>query len=235
MLGGPRLHFHQPEVPISANSSPLSWLFTLKHGKTFYRPSKRTIDLFLALVILLFSAPISLIVALGVGFSSRGGILYRSERVGKNGRLFTMLKFRSMYEGSDTDYLLLRDMNIEHRNGPFFKDPYDPRVTPFGRIIRRLSLDEIPQLWNVLRGEMSLVGPRPAFEVEIKEMGAHGQRRLAVLPGVTGLCQISGRSNLPYERCARLEEIYIEHASVLLDLWVIGKTAVVALRKIGAH
>ena len=217
------------------NHNPLPWLLTLKHGKAIYGPSKRTIDFFLAFLILLLTAPLSLAVALGVGLSSRGGVLYRSQRVGKNSKPFTMLKFRSMYQGADTDYLLLRDLNPDYRNGPFFKDPSDPRVTPFGRIIRRLSLDEIPQLWNVLRGEMSLVGPRPAFEVEIKEMGAHGQRRLAVFPGITGLCQISGRSNLPYERCARLEEIYIKHASVLLDVWVLGKTLVVALRKIGAH
>ena len=217
------------------NHNPLSWLLTLKHGKAIYGPSKRTIDFFLAFLILLLTAPLSLAVAIGVGLSSRGGVLYRSQRVGKNSKPFTMLKFRSMYQGADTDYLLLRDLNPDYRNGPFFKDPSDPRVTPFGRIIRRLSLDEIPQLWNVLRGEMALVGPRPAFEIEIEEMGAHGQRRVAVLPGITGLCQISGRSNLPYERCARLEEIYIERASVLLDTWVLGKTIVVALRKIGAH
>lgn len=220
---------------MSENHNSLPWLFTLKRGSAIYEPAKRTIDFLLALLILLLTGPLSLAVALGIGLSSRGGVLYRSQRVGKNGKMFTMLKFRSMYQGADIDYLQLRDLNPYHRNGPFYKNPSDYRVTPFGRIIRRLSLDEVPQLWNVLRGEMSLVGPRPAFQVEIGEMGAHGQKRLTVLPGITGLCQISGRSNLPYERCARLEEIYIEHANTLLDLWVLGKTFYVALRKIGAH
>lgn len=218
-----------------SHQDPLPWLLKLNHGRIFYLPLKRLIDLVFALAILVATAPLSLVVAVGVGLSSRGGVLYRSERVGKDGKPFTMYKFRSMIAGADTDYLLLRGATSEHRNGPFFKNPSDPRVTPLGKIIRRLSLDELPQLVNVVRGEMSIVGPRPAFQVEIDEMGPHGQRRLSVLPGITGLCQISGRSNLPYDRCVSLEEIYMEHANTVLDLWVLGKTVAVALRKIGAH
>ena len=215
--------------------NPIPWLLTLVRGGRTYRVWKRGLDIGFSLVALTLLFPFFLIAAVAVATTSPGGVLFKSERVGLSGKPFVMLKLRSMYDGSHRDYHAIRDSDSSKRNGPFYKHPEDPRITPVGKFIRRFSIDELPQFWNVLIGDMSVVGPRPAFDVEIREMGPHGTRRLDVKPGITGLCQISGRSNLPFDDCVRLEEIYIQKANILLDLWVIAKTLGVALRKVGAH
>lgn len=217
------------------SSNPLPWLLSLLHGGRTYPFAKRCLDIGFAILAIVLLFPFFVVAAVAVRATSPGGILFRSERVGKAGEPFTMFKLRSMYEGSHSDYHSIRERDASKRNGPFYKDPQDPRITPVGRFIRRFSIDELPQLWNVLLGDMSVVGPRPAFEVEIREMGPHGQRRLGVKPGITGLCQISGRSNLPFSDCVRLEQIYLDKANILLDVWIIAKTFGVAMRKIGAH
>src|SRR5690606_27315247 len=139
--------------------------------------------------------PVMALLALAIRFTSPGPVIFRQQRAGKNGRTFTMFKFRSMRTGAEEEQSALRERNELH--GPAFKLADDPRITPLGRILRRHSLDELPQLWNVLRGEMSLVGPRPLPVAEAEAI-AHGadRRRLSVKPGLTGLWQISGRSDL---------------------------------------
>lgn len=175
-----------------------------------------------------------LILTILIPVSSPGSPFFVSLRVGAGGKEFRMYKFRSMYSGSHDQYFNVR-ADTTYRNGPLYKNPRDPRITPLGALIRRLSLDELPQLMNVLFGQMSLVGPRPAFEVEIREMGNHGQRRLEVLPGMTGLCQISGRSELPFGRCVVLERLYLLRASWTLDSWILVNTIRAVLKKAGAH
>ena len=161
-------------------------------------------------------------IALAVRLTSPGPVLYRQERVGLNGRSFTMLKFRSMVVDADRRLDALRDDNIS--DGLLFKMRDDPRVTPVGRWLRRLSLDELPQLFNVLGGSMSLVGPRPPLPGEVARYDTSVSRRLLVKPGLTGLWQISGRSDLPWEEAVRLDLRYVENWSLALDLLILWKT-----------
>jgi lipopolysaccharide/colanic/teichoic acid biosynthesis glycosyltransferase len=171
--------------------------------------------------------------ALAVRLSSPGPVLYRQERVGLGGRHFTMLKFRSMVDGAHQQVAGLSDGN--DADGLLFKIKHDPRVTPLGRHMRRFSLDELPQLINVLRGTMSLVGPRPPLPVEVARYDSAVSRRLLVTPGLTGLWQISGRSDLPWEEAVRLDLRYVENWSLALDLQILWKTARAVVRASGAY
>jgi len=168
-----------------------------------------------------------------VRLSSPGPVLYRQERVGINGRSFTMLKFRSMVVDADGQLDALRDGNIS--DGLLFKLRNDPRVTPVGRWLRRLSLDELPQLFNVLGGSMSLVGPRPPLPGEVARYDSSVSRRLLVKPGLTGLWQISGRSDLSWDESVRLDLRYVENWTFALDLLILWKTASAVLRSRGAY
>jgi exopolysaccharide biosynthesis polyprenyl glycosylphosphotransferase len=192
--------------------------------------TKRALDLVLSSLLILLSAPFWLFIALAIKVTSRGPVLYRQQRVGENGRLFTMLKFRSMV----VDAHGRRDEFAEDNesSGPLFKIREDPRVTPVGRVLRRCSLDELPQLINVFMGEMSLVGPRPALPLEVAQYEDHHARRLEALPGMTGLWQVSGRSDLTFEEMVRLDLFYIENWSLTLDLSLLARTvpAVVSAR-----
>jgi lipopolysaccharide/colanic/teichoic acid biosynthesis glycosyltransferase len=160
-------------------------------------------------------------------------VLYRQERVGLNGRPFTMLKFRSMVVDADSRLDTLRDENLG--DGLLFKMREDPRVTPVGRWLRRLSLDELPQLLNVLGGSMSLVGPRPPLPSEVARYDNSVRRRLLVKPGLTGLWQISGRSDLPWDEAVRLDLRYVENWSLSLDLLILWKTVRAVLGGSGAY
>lgn len=190
---------------------------------------KQVIDYIGGGLLLLATLPLMLLIAGLIKGTSRGPVIFRQERGGRNGRAFAMLKFRTMREGAEAEQAELAKRN--ELTGPAFKMSDDPRVTPLGRFLRRHSLDELPQLWNVLRGEMSLVGPRPLPLAEVEAI-AQGQdrRRLSVKPGLTGLWQISGRTDLAdFADWVRLDLAYIDQWSLWLDLKILLATVPVAL------
>ena len=184
--------------------------------------AKRTLDLFLASLAILLLAPLWLILAVAIKLDSRGPVFFRQKRIGRHERPFEMLKFRTMVVGADLMLDDLRDQN--EATGPLFKLRRDPRVTRVGRFLRRWSLDELPQIWNVLEGNMSLVGPRPPLPDEVALYEDWHLDRLEVPPGMTGLWQIKGRSDLPFDDYVRLDLFYIENWSVGYDLYIMAKT-----------
>jgi len=173
------------------------------------------------------------VIALGVKLSSRGPVLFRQERGGLHGRRFWMDKFRTMIAGADKLKTQLAEKN--EMSGPVFKVAGDPRVTPVGRWLRRSSLDELPQLLNVLKGEMSLVGPRPLPLSESAAIKGPLRRRFSMKPGMTGLWQASGRSNLDFHDWMRLDLEYVDNWSLRLDLQILLRTIVAVLSGKGAH
>lgn len=186
------------------------------------QPGKRIFDLLVASVLLVLSLPAILITAMAIKLEDGGPLFYRQRRVGQGGEPFLMLKFRSMVVGADRMVVDLRDRNVT--DGLLFKLRDDPRVTTVGRVLRRLSVDELPQLWNVLRGEMSLVGPRP-LPVEPEEFGALDGKRHSVPPGITGYWQIAGGTGLTYREMVKLDLSYIQNWSLWLDLRLLLRTA----------
>ncbi|TFV90369.1 sugar transferase [Blastococcus sp. CT_GayMR16] len=197
------------------------------------RVAKTAFDRIGAGVGLLLLVPVLLTVALMVKVTSRGPILFRQERVGRDGRIFAMIKFRSME--ADAELLLERLTAANEGNGVLFKLRHDPRVTRVGRTLRRYSLDELPQLFNVLKGDMSLVGPRPPLPSEVGRFEADMHRRFVVKPGLTGLWQVSGRSNLSWDDSMRMDIHYVENWSLLLDLMILWRTVGAVLRGDGAY
>nr|WP_310376814.1 sugar transferase [Catenuloplanes atrovinosus] len=197
------------------------------------RVVKEIVDRAGAAVLLLAGAPLMLLLAVAVRLTSPGPVLFRQVRVGRDGREFLMYKFRSMYPDAEARLAELRHLN-EH-DGVLFKIRDDPRVTPVGRWLRRLSLDELPQLLNVLRGEMSLVGPRPPLPAEVAAYPDDARRRLVVKPGMTGLWQVSGRSDLTWDEAVRLDLSYVENWSLSLDLTILLRTVAVVARSSGAY
>jgi exopolysaccharide biosynthesis polyprenyl glycosylphosphotransferase len=179
-----------------------------------------------AALALLVLSPVLAAIAVAVKLTSPGPVLFRQTRVARDGNEFDMLKFRSMVDGADEQVDELIDQN-DH-DGVLFKIREDPRITPAGRFIRRYSLDELPQLWNVVRGDMSIVGPRPPLPSEVG-------RRLMVKPGITGLWQVSGRSDLSWDESVRLDLYYVENWSLTLDLVIVGKTVKAVLAGSGAY
>jgi exopolysaccharide biosynthesis polyprenyl glycosylphosphotransferase len=225
-VAGPRLHIRPLEgLPLLSVEQPRfeGWQRVIKGG----------LDRVVAALALIVLAPVLLGIALAVKLTSPGPMLYRQERVGVNGQAFTMLKFRSMVIDADQQVEALRAENIS--DGLLFKMRVDPRVTPVGRVLRRLSLDELPQLINVLGGSMSLVGPRPPLPGEVARYDTSVSRRLLVKPGLTGLWQISGRSDLPWEEAVRLDLRYVENWSLAMDLLILWKTASAVLHSRGAY
>jgi exopolysaccharide biosynthesis polyprenyl glycosylphosphotransferase len=198
------------------------------------RKVKRFMDLALTVPGLFFLAPVLAVLALLVKRSSPGPVLFRQERVGEQGETFPMTKFRSMYVDAEERLAQLEHLN-EHGGGPLFKMKDDPRITPVGRWLRRFSLDELPQLLDVWRGDMSLVGPRPPLPREVSQYDQDVRRRLRVKPGITGLWQVSGRSDLSWEESVRLDTSYVENWSVWLDVTIILRTVVAVLRRSGAY
>jgi len=201
------------------------------HGGS--RLAKDLFDRFGAMLLLAVFGPLLIAVALCVRCTSRGPVLFRQVRVGRDGRQFRIFKFRSMYVDAEARLAELRHLN-EH-DGVLFKIRDDPRVTPVGRYLRRFSLDELPQLLNVLLGQMSLVGPRPPLPAEVAAYADDVRRRLAVKPGMTGLWQVSGRSDLPWEEAVRLDLRYVENWSLTLDLVILLRTMTAVVRSSGAY
>ncbi len=195
---------------------------------------KRALDLVGASLGLLVLAPVLIVVGLLVRLTSRGPALYRSTRTGVHGRHFTVLKFRTMHRHADSVRADLLELN-EVSGGILFKIRQDPRVTRVGRVLRRFSLDELPQLFNVLTGSMSLVGPRPPLPDEVESYCSNARRRLLVKPGMTGLWQVSGRSDLSWDEAVRLDLYYVENWSLGLDLAIVLRTIRVVLTGRGAY
>ncbi|MDO8462904.1 MAG: sugar transferase [bacterium] len=197
------------------------------------RIAKRTFDVAASLLLLIALSPILLLIALAVRITSRGPILIRQERVGQGGRTFTFLKFRSMRHGAHAEWEQLRAQS--DRSGPVPKIKNDPRVTRVGKALRRWSLDELPQLWNVLTGTMSLVGPRPHLPEEVADYERRHRAVLALRPGITGLAQVSGRADLEFSEEARIDTFYIEHWTLGRDLVILLRTPFAVLRAKGAY
>jgi exopolysaccharide biosynthesis polyprenyl glycosylphosphotransferase len=195
---------------------------------------KGVLDRTLAAVGLLLLLPVLLLIGLVIRADSPGPAVFRQCRVGKGGRGFTCYKFRSMRVTAEADRALLLDLN-ERSEGLLFKIRDDPRITRVGRWLRKYSLDELPQLWNVFKGDMSAVGPRPPLPSEAEKYGFDVRRRLLVKPGLTGLWQISGRADLLWDEAVRLDLYYVENWSPALDLLVLWKTAFAVLRGHGAY
>ena len=183
---------------------------------------KRTFDIAVSSILLLMLSPLLAAAALAVRLSSRGPVVYRSMRPGIGGKPFACLKFRTMYRDADQRQADLESLN--EATGALFKMRDDPRMTPVGRLLRRYSIDELPQLFNVLRGEMSLVGPRPLPERDFERLEEWHKKRYLVTPGITGLWQVSGRSELDFDDLVRLDFLYLERWSVFLDLSILVKT-----------
>jgi exopolysaccharide biosynthesis polyprenyl glycosylphosphotransferase len=183
---------------------------------------------------MLVLAPFLLVLIVLIKIDSRGPVFYRQARVGRLGSIFPMLKLRTMHHGADQRVEELRELN-EHEGGPMFKIKDDPRVTRVGSVLRRFSLDELPQLWNVLRGQMSLVGPRPPLPQEVAQYPDDVHRRLLVKPGLTGLWQVSGRSDLDWDESVRLDLYYVDNWSFLLDLSLIFRTFLAVVSGRGAY
>lgn len=193
---------------------------------------KRTFDVVGALLLLVLLSPLLAAIALAVKLTSRGPVLYRSARPGMGGVPFDCLKFRTMHEGAERVQAELEELN--EMDGALFKIRDDPRLTPIGRVLRRFSLDELPQLVNVVRGEMSLVGPRPLPLRDFARLEEWHKKRYLVLPGITGLWQVSGRADLDFDDLVRLDFLYLERWSVALDLVILLKTIPAVLLRRGA-
>jgi exopolysaccharide biosynthesis polyprenyl glycosylphosphotransferase len=196
------------------------------------RASKRSLDLVASIFIIAVFSPFMLISALAVRFTSRGPVIYKQVRVGRGGNTFTMLKFRTMHTQADTQIKELREKH-EH-SSPMFKLAKDPRITKVGNFLRRWSLDETPQLFNVLGGSMSLVGPRPHPLDDVDRYETEAFRRLALKPGMTGLWQVNGRSELSWEQALQLDLHYVEKWSLESDLFLLARTAKAVIRGSGA-
>jgi lipopolysaccharide/colanic/teichoic acid biosynthesis glycosyltransferase len=201
--------------------------------------ARRTLDIAIAAVVLLLMAPVIAVVALTFRLSSPGPVFFRQRRLGRGMRPFTVLKFRTMRADADSalhrDYVrsLIGTDAPENPPDNLYKLVVDPRVTRVGRVLRSWSLDEVPQLWNVLRGDMSLVGPRPVIEYEVEQYPDWYLRRFAVKPGMTGLWQVSGRNERTYEEMVRFDVEYAERRSLWLDLRILARTAIVVMRRQG--
>ena len=172
----------------------------------------RTADVAIAGAALVVASPVLALAALVVKVTSRGPVLYRQTRVGQDGMDFELLKLRTMVEGAET------------MGAGVAVDRGDSRITPVGRVLRRLSLDELPQLWNVVRGDMSVIGPRPTLRYQVERYTPRQRMRLAVRPGITGWAQVHGRATLPWDERIELDVWYVEHRSTLVDLRILAKT-----------
>ena len=211
----------------------------------FYISAKRLMDLTVTVLALIVLAPVFLAIALCVKLSSDGPVLYKQTRIGRGGRPFTFYKFRTMYQNADPDvhrrYVqsLIRQQASDNlapsgAGTPMYKLQKDPRITPLGGFLRRTSLDELPQLLNVVRGDMSLVGPRPPLPYEVEAYQEWHMARLSALPGITGLWQVHGRSRVTFDDMVRMDIDYITHRSLWLDMKLLVLTIPAVLAGTGA-
>ena len=195
--------------------------------------TKRAFDLVVSLVILVVLLPVWLLIAALIKLTSRGPVFFADDRIGLGERPFRLLKFRTMVEGAGDDQRELEGVN--EASGALFKIRDDPRVTSIGRLLRRYSLDEVPNVANVLRGEMSLIGPRPLPIRDYELLEPWHRRRYNVLPGLTGLWQVAGRSDLTFDDLVRLDFYYLENWSIWLDLSILAKTPYAVFSRRGAY
>ncbi len=196
---------------------------------------KRFFDAFFSLAALIILSPIFLLIALMIKLNSKGPVFYKHKRIGKDGKTIWLYKFRSMYDGADKELKkLLKNPKRRKEWKANFKLDNDPRITKVGKILRICSLDELPQLINVLKGDMSLVGPRPIVKEELKKYGKNQKKLLSILPGLTGWWACNGRSCRNYEDRIALELYYVDHMSIWLDIKIIFKTVIAVLRGHGA-
>ena len=207
----------------------------LPRARKALRWTKRAFDVAASAALLLVFSPVLAAIALSVWWGDRGGVIFRQERVGRTGEGFEFLKFRSMVLDAEARLAELEQLERDKGNTVLFKMADDPRVTRVGKVLRRYSLDELPQLWNVLRGDMSLVGPRPALPREVSGYDEDATRRLAVRPGITGLWQVSGRSDLSWEDTVRLDLFYVDNWSFTQDLLILVRTFRAVLASRGAY
>lgn len=198
-----------------------------------YHFIKRIFDILLSTVGLIILSPLMLVIAYKVKREDGGPIIYKQIRVGKNGRHFEMYKFRSMVTNADQLLEKLRDKN--EVDGAMFKMKHDPRITKIGHFIRKHSLDELPQLVNVIEGNMSLVGPRPPLPSEVKQYTEYDKQRLYVVPGCTGLWQATVRNKVGFNEMVQLDIKYIQKASFMFDLWIIWKTIEIVIKPNGSY
>lgn len=208
------------------------WLHAVRPVPRSWTVLKRVLDFVLSGFALIVLSPLLVLIALGIKLRSPGPVLFSQMRVGSGGRAFRLYKFRTMVDGAH----LLHD-EVRHLNeldGPALKIAADPRVHDLGYVLRRASLDELPQLWNVLRGDMSLVGPRPALPAEVDDYAPHYLQRLTVMPGITGLWQVSGRANVPFRRWMAMDVWYARHWTPWLDCWLLLRTIPAVFRGEGA-
>jgi lipopolysaccharide/colanic/teichoic acid biosynthesis glycosyltransferase len=218
-----RLHENLPHARWLAADRPVPLTWQL---------FKRSFDVVCSAALLVLLAPLFVLIAVGIKLSSPGPVLFSQTRVGKGGREFRFYKFRTMVDGAHLMHEHV--LHLNELDGPALKIADDPRVHDFGTILRRASLDELPQLWNVLRGDMSLVGPRPALPREVLDYQPHYLQRLTVMPGITGLWQVSGRANVPFRRWMAMDVWYARHWTPLLDLWIMLRTVPAVIRGEGA-
>lgn len=198
------------------------------------RFQKQAFDFLFSLAALVATSPILVAAAIAIKLTSKGPVFYPSERIGIDGKPFTMLKFRTMTDGADSQLEQLLPLN-DCAGGMLFKMRQDPRITPVGRILRRFSIDELPQFVNVIKGDMSVVGPRPPLRREVENYDGDVKRRLLVKPGVSGLWQVSGRSDLSWEESVRLDLSYVDNWSMSGDLMIVAKTVKAVLTSRGAY
>jgi exopolysaccharide biosynthesis polyprenyl glycosylphosphotransferase len=193
---------------------------------------KRAMDIVMASVALMIFSPILLAIAIAVKLDSRGPVFYSSERIGKKGQVFRCMKFRTMVR--DAEKRRAEIMHMNERDGVLFKIANDPRITRLGKMLRKYSLDELPQLINVLVGEMSIVGPRPPLAGEVKEYQLSHLRRLDVMPGITGLWQVQARQDPSFDQYISLDVTYVDNWSIWLDLRILARTIAVVIAGTGS-
>lgn len=198
-----------------------------------YHSVKRVFDFLAATCGIIILSPLMLIIAILIKSEDHGPIFYKQVRVGKNGKTFKMYKFRSMFVNADKMLDKLKEQNDV--DGPMFKMKDDPRVTKIGHFIRKHSLDELPQFFNVLKGDMSLVGPRPPLPSEVVEYSEYDKQRLLVIPGCTGLWQATERNEVGFSKMVQLDIQYIQRASFTFDLWIIYKTVEIVIKPNGSY
>ncbi len=226
--------------PATAADAPqfeaMAWSL-IRNSDTFqdrlYEYLKRAIDVAGALVLMVLTSPLYAVIALAVALTSRGPVLFRHERLGRQGRKFACYKFRTMV--ADAEQQLRANPRLRAAFEKDYKINGDPRVTRIGKLLRRSSLDELPQLWNVLRGDMSLIGPRPIVEPELGRYGLYSRKLLTVMPGLSGLWQVCGRSDTTYAQRIQFDMLYIDHRSTWLDIKLLLLTMGAVCRKVGAR
>lgn len=232
IVSAPRERVRQTQLQSGVAGRQRRWLCATRDVPAYWLALKRALDVLCSAALIIVCSPVIALIALAVKLVSPGPVLFRQQRIGKGCQAFQMYKFRTMVNGAH-----LLHVHVAHLNqldGPVLKIANDPRLHALGAFLRRSSLDELPQLWNVLRGDMSLVGPRPALPKEVDHYRPHYFQRFAVLPGMTGLWQISGRASVPFSRWMAMDVWYARKWTPLIDAWILMRTVPAVIRREGA-